>query len=1135
MSKAGIIAGRAVIIVDVRDMVTKSLAGIQNQLRQFSRNVSRMSLNMTLFGGAGSTGSLLLTKQFTAFEDSILFLKGNLKATEEQFARLEARIRTLGKTTSYTAFEVAEGAVFLAQAGFDSTEIENTLQAVLDLARSTKTELPTAARILANSLRTYDIATSEANKVASQFFIATKAGTLDLISLSESLKEVQGTFRSLNVSLETSVAFITALSSRSLRGTKAGTSLNAAFLNLATNAERIKKIFNVDIADPSGNLRDPIKIFREITAAAKDMGNVAKTDLFRELFNIRGGRTIEPISAQIAEMETGIEALAKEMKYASDEASKAAKVMDSKWGGSVRRAISALDDLNITIMEIFTRTLKPAMETVPVFAAAIESFAKENEMLTIILLALPPAILAMGIGFLIASTMASKLALVIGLLNASLWGLTTIAFKGISVPFNLLAQGFAAAAIQGRKFDMMMGSLVSDKYSRGKKKGQSRPTSFISRTMTTPINPWTAGLAKLKQQTTPVAAKVGVLQKAYNGLKITIQSVSNATKFLVVNTYRLLAALTDKSTLLGKNSILLGRLAMNIITMAGNLKLLVFTGGLSGLFVIPNLVEMYNILSKLSSLNIGRFVGYLTNLSKTKGIGNAILGGLKGGSGKIFSLMKTGFLKAWTFIKVALSKGLSVGKNIFGGLGKAALTFFQMLKKIDVVKALFSLAMTLKNIISFLFIAARATLRFVFSWNFVFLVLDMLILFGDKIPVIKESLENLGSAFSKAFGEIGKIGSMVGPAFKLIQIGINDLIAGSGLGFLKIQMGVENIAAIISTQLWNAWAQFVNSLQDEIAFAYRAFMSLYLIIARVFEVIIDMTVGLAGLSASTGEFNRGFRENIGNIAKTVVQTIGEMIEGLALALVSVYQSVLDGVTFLVNMLLTSIQGVLKVLKTMVEAIPPGLIDEVGRQNVLGGMTIASNGLAAGKIGAEIFRKQAQENAERIRTSIIEGSEEFKKAVEEVFTKIFKLDMLAPPEQNLENFQDFENGNVPNQLIPGFDQNLEGNANFDVNPLNKNDFNLELGEELNDQEKFRRLSPPDANQRKLEKELENELRKNKKGFGETFKFSKEKFSDATTGSFGATRGALLKTQTLEQKQTDLLQNVADNTRQMAQAF
>ena len=133
--RAGIIAGKSIIVVQVQDSVDAALKRIGSNLNKFSAKVNRLGFEMFSGGFLGSLGLTALAKQFEDFEDKILFLSTKLVATEAELAGVEKTIRQLGRTTSFTASQVADAATVLAQAGFNAAQVTKLLQLTLDLAR----------------------------------------------------------------------------------------------------------------------------------------------------------------------------------------------------------------------------------------------------------------------------------------------------------------------------------------------------------------------------------------------------------------------------------------------------------------------------------------------------------------------------------------------------------------------------------------------------------------------------------------------------------------------------------------------------------------------------------------------------------------------------------------------------------------------------------------------------------------------------------------------------------------------------------------------------------------------------------------------------------------------------------------
>ena len=420
--RAPIISGKTVILLQVQDTVDSALAGVRKKLNKFSASLSNISLDL-FRGGIVSTLPLIgILNEFKRFEDRILFLRTKVETSDEAFAGLEQTIRDLGRTTSFTAQEVADGATSLAQAGLSLVQIQNTLQAVLDLARGSEISLSDSAMILANTMAVFSIESEKANEVASQFIVAARKGTLDVLNLKESLKEVVGTLAVLNIDLPTSLALVTQLAQSSLKGTKAGTSLNTALLNLAKNSDVLKNTLGINTTDTAGNLRPFIDILDELNAKLASLGNARRVAVIQRLFNIRGGRAITGLIRdldRIRELEVAI-------RGAGNEAREAAVKMDSGLGGALRIAASAAQDLAISIGKINSGPLIDILRVVPALLNSFDEIVRTNPKLVLTIAAIPPAMLAAGVAGLSFAFVLSKVAAVVGTVGAGITGLGSI-------------------------------------------------------------------------------------------------------------------------------------------------------------------------------------------------------------------------------------------------------------------------------------------------------------------------------------------------------------------------------------------------------------------------------------------------------------------------------------------------------------------------------------------------------------------------------------------------------------------------------------------------------------------------------------------------------------------------------------
>ena len=394
-----IIAGRAVIIVSIQDTIDRELRRLRTTIRRFANLTSTIGGDLFRFGIAGSVGSALPVQQFIAFQDQLLFLQTKLRVTDAQMKDLEETIRSLGRTTSFTPKQVADAATEFAKAGFSFQEVTTSLQAALDLARGGQVDLSTSTALLANNLRTFGLGAEYANIVASKFITTARLGTINIVDLNESLKESSGTFRTLNVGLNESLALIVQLSKSSLFATKAGTSLNTAFQNIASNRDKLKELLDLEFTD--AELKKPVFVFKQLAEALKQLGGTQeRVGALQQIFNIRGGRAIASIVNQGAE---ALDDTLQEITASFNEAREASKKLDSQLGGSFRFAKSAFEELLLAVGATAEGPLTRLFNAAKNFFTQLSLLAASNPEFVQTLLIIPPAALAAGAALLVLS------------------------------------------------------------------------------------------------------------------------------------------------------------------------------------------------------------------------------------------------------------------------------------------------------------------------------------------------------------------------------------------------------------------------------------------------------------------------------------------------------------------------------------------------------------------------------------------------------------------------------------------------------------------------------------------------------------------------------------------------------------
>lgn len=406
-SAASIKAGAAYVELALRKAKFESgLVQAERALEGFSRSFLKVGAAVAGLGAGLAIPFAFSAQRFIDFDDRLRFIRATTESTSDQMTQLEAVLRKLGRTTSFTLTEVGEAATQLALAGFDNQEIQDSVGSILDLARATRTDLPQAADIAAKVLRGFNIQTRDMTHVVDVLASTATGSAQTLEDLFESIKLVTSYGRSGEAqNLEEISAALGELANAGLTGSLAGTSLRRIFTNLATKRDEIKQLTNVDTVDANGDLRNFVEVLEEMTVALDKLGSGERTQILNDVFEVRGLQSAKLIGQGLPGLKEFIDRL----KNSAGTAKSVAEEIDGGLGGAFRRLISVIDETTNQLGKTLA-VFGPWLDGVNAIIGAMSQWvARNNEIVqTFALVAagmvgLGASIFAIGVGLNVAA------------------------------------------------------------------------------------------------------------------------------------------------------------------------------------------------------------------------------------------------------------------------------------------------------------------------------------------------------------------------------------------------------------------------------------------------------------------------------------------------------------------------------------------------------------------------------------------------------------------------------------------------------------------------------------------------------------------------------------------------------------
>ena len=179
------------------------------------------------------------------FDKAMSSWKGTAKASEAEFNIAREAAMKYGRKTTKTATEAANALEYMALAGHNVNDSVNALPKVLMLSEATNLDLARASDLATDSMSATGEVIGENGTNLQRFLdVATMANNKSnqtAEQLMEAWIQTGGVFKGLKVDIEDSATALGVLANRGIKGSEAGTALNAIMINLTTGAGQAGK------------------------------------------------------------------------------------------------------------------------------------------------------------------------------------------------------------------------------------------------------------------------------------------------------------------------------------------------------------------------------------------------------------------------------------------------------------------------------------------------------------------------------------------------------------------------------------------------------------------------------------------------------------------------------------------------------------------------------------------------------------------------------------------------------------------------------------------------------------------------------------------------------------------------------
>lgn len=320
------------------EVASKRLAAFSAKATTLGANITRsLGVGLALVGTAA-------IKTAADYNRATATLGAIVGKNTQAFADLNEQSRELGRTSIFTATQVAEAQLEISKLGFEADRTQKIIGSATDIAAIFGGSIEDVGKTIASTLNQFGLEAEESGNVADIMAVAFRDSALDISKFREAMKNVGPTAKATGLDLKKTTALLAVLANNAVDGSLGGTKLRSTLSDLA-------------------------KQFPDAAQGLKSLenGTLSYAELV-ELLNKRAAL----VGAIFQDQGDAIEEMEQKLDSASGTTSDLAKAIEGELFYNVERLKAAVESLGISIGNALAPMMANLADSVEEFAKAVD-------------------------------------------------------------------------------------------------------------------------------------------------------------------------------------------------------------------------------------------------------------------------------------------------------------------------------------------------------------------------------------------------------------------------------------------------------------------------------------------------------------------------------------------------------------------------------------------------------------------------------------------------------------------------------------------------------------------------------------------------------------------------------------------
>ena len=297
-----------------------------------------------------------------AYESSMSKVAALSGATGSDLDALSAKAREMGATTTFSASESADALGYMALAGWDAQSMIAGLPGVLSLAQAGEMDLAAASDLVTDYLSAFNMTAEDTGRMVDVLAYAQANANTTTEGLGNAFKNCAANANAAGLDVETTSAAISMMANQGLKGSEAGTALNAVLRDMTAKMKDGAISIgeqNVAVMDAQGNYRDFTDIIRDVQDATNGMGEAEKAAALQNTFT---ADSIKGLNLMLNAGSGEMVRFRDELYNCEGAAQATADTMTDNLGGDLANFNSALEETELRIYDSLQAPLRSIVQ-----------------------------------------------------------------------------------------------------------------------------------------------------------------------------------------------------------------------------------------------------------------------------------------------------------------------------------------------------------------------------------------------------------------------------------------------------------------------------------------------------------------------------------------------------------------------------------------------------------------------------------------------------------------------------------------------------------------------------------------------------------------------------------------------------